>query len=215
MLLSYAALIGGLALLIFAGDFLVRGAVSIAQSLGIPTLVIGLTIVAFGTSAPELFISLKAAMDGVSGVAIGNVVGSNIANVLLVLGVPALIAITPCDETGAHRNALFMIVISIVFTGMCFIGTLNRLTGIVLLLLLCVFLADSVHTTRKHKKAAMVRQQVMLKMRKTTRIIWTSIPFQKTNWLLLSISCLVWSACLWREPHHHWRNRCCRLLGCF
>ncbi|KZL21593.1 Inner membrane protein YrbG [Pseudovibrio axinellae] len=152
MLFSYAALLGGLALLIFAGDLLVRGAVSIAQALGIPTLVIGLTIVAFGTSAPELFISLKAALDGVSGVAIGNVVGSNIANVLLVLGVPALIAATPCNESGAQRNALFMLVVSVIFTALCFMGTLNFYAGIALLALLLIFLADSVRATKKHRK---------------------------------------------------------------
>lgn len=152
MLFSYAALLGGLALLIFAGDLLVRGAVSIAKALGIPTLIIGLTIVAFGTSAPELFISLSAAFDGVSGVAIGNVVGSNIANVLLVMGIPALIATTPCDEKGAHRNALFMLVVSVIFAALCFLGTLNFYAGIGLLILLVFFLADSVRATRKHKK---------------------------------------------------------------
>lgn len=152
MLVSYAALLGGLALLIFAGDLLVRGAVSIAQALGIPTLVIGLTIVAFGTSAPELFISLKAALNGFSGVAIGNVVGSNVANVLLVLGIPALIAVTPCDESGAHRNALFMVVVSGIFSALCFLGTLNVYSGIALLVLLLVFLGDSVRATKKHKK---------------------------------------------------------------
>ncbi len=152
MLFSYAALLGGLALLIFAGDLLVRGAVSIAKALGIPTLIIGLTIVAFGTSAPELFISLSAAFDGASGVAIGNVVGSNIANVLLVMGVPALIAATPCDEKGAHRNALFMLVVSVIFAALCFLGTLNFYAGIGLLILLVIFLADSVRATRKHKK---------------------------------------------------------------
>ncbi|KZL22476.1 calcium/sodium antiporter [Pseudovibrio sp. WM33] len=152
MLFSYAALLGGLALLIFAGDLLVRGAVSIAQALGIPTLIIGLTIVAFGTSAPELFISLKAALDGVSGVAIGNVVGSNIANVLLVLGIPALIATTPCDENGAHRNALFMLVVSVIFAALCFMGTLTHYAGIGLLVLLIIFLGDSVRATKKHKK---------------------------------------------------------------
>ena len=94
----YLTLSAGILLLLIGGDVLVRGAVSLAVKLDIPTLVIGLTIVAFGTSAPELVISLRAALAGSSGIAIGNVVGSNIANIFLVLGIPALIAATNCDQ---------------------------------------------------------------------------------------------------------------------
>ncbi|HBF97430.1 MAG TPA: hypothetical protein DDW95_02675, partial [Alphaproteobacteria bacterium] len=87
----YLMAIAGLALLLLTGDLLVRGAVGVACRLGIPPLVIGLTIVAFGTSAPELMICIQAALAGSPGIAIGNVVGSNIANVFLVLGIPAMI----------------------------------------------------------------------------------------------------------------------------
>ncbi|MDN3720289.1 hypothetical protein QW131_16415 [Roseibium salinum] len=100
---------------------MVRGSVGIAQRLGVPNLIIGLTIVAFGTSAPELVISLKAALSGSGGIAIGNVVGSNIANVLAVLGLPALIAATPCGENGATRNAVFMVAVTLVFIALCFL----------------------------------------------------------------------------------------------
>ncbi|GGE86668.1 calcium/sodium antiporter [Stappia taiwanensis] len=152
MLIDYVSLIGGLVVLVVAGDVLVRGAVGIAERLGIPALVIGLTIVAFGTSAPELVISLGAAMDGLPGIAIGNVVGSNIANVLLVLGLPAIIAVTSCRETGAIRNSAFMVLITVVFIAMCFHSPISRLDGIVLLLLLGLFLWDSVRATRKHRR---------------------------------------------------------------
>ncbi len=152
MLISYISLIGGLVALIVAGDFLVRGAVSIAEKLGIPTLVIGLTIVAFGTSAPELFISLRAALDGFSGIAIGNVVGSNIANVLLVLGAPAIIATASCQEKGACRNAIFMVAVTVIFIGMCYFSPLSLIHGLVLLGLLALFLGDSVLATRRHKR---------------------------------------------------------------
>ena len=81
-MLSILTLIAGLVVLVFAGDYLVRGAVALAEKLSIDPLIIGLTIVAFGTSAPELFVSFQAALDGVSGIAIGNVVGSNIFNLL-------------------------------------------------------------------------------------------------------------------------------------
>ncbi|MBD8891418.1 calcium/sodium antiporter [Roseibium litorale] len=152
MLLEYVSLAGGLVALIVAGDILVRGSVGIAKRLGIPNLVIGLTIVAFGTSAPELFISLGAGLDGAGGLAIGNVVGSNIANVLLVLGMPALIAATPCGEDGATRNSVFMVFVSVVFIGLCYFSPIGFLAGLVLLTLLSVFLFDSVMATRRHRK---------------------------------------------------------------
>ena len=89
--MEYLNLIGGLLLLLVSGELLVRGAVSVAYRFKISTLVVGLTVVSFGTSAPELFISLMAALDGHPDIAIGNVVGSNIANLGLVLAVTILI----------------------------------------------------------------------------------------------------------------------------
>jgi cation:H+ antiporter len=151
MLIDYVSLVGGLVVLIVAGDVLVRGSVSVAERLGIPTLVIGLTIVAFGTSAPELVISLRAAIDGLSGIAIGNVVGSNIANVLAVLGLPALFAATSCDENGAVRNSVFMVAITAIFIGMAFHSPISRLDGTILLVLLALFLWESVRATRRHR----------------------------------------------------------------
>ena len=77
---DYLLLLVGLALLLFGGDLLVRGAVGLAEKLLVPPLIVGLTIVSFGTSAPELFISVEAALLGKAGIAVGNIVGSNIAN---------------------------------------------------------------------------------------------------------------------------------------
>ncbi len=82
----------GLVLLLFAGDALVKGAVNLSLRLGVPALIVSLTVVAFGTSAPELLISVQSILDGQPGLAIGNVVGSNIANILLIVGISALIA---------------------------------------------------------------------------------------------------------------------------
>jgi len=152
MLFDYISLAGGLVVLIIAGDVLVRGSVGIAQRLGIPNLVIGLTIVAFGTSAPELVISLKAALNDSGGIAIGNVIGSNIANVLLVLGLPALIAATPCGETGATQNAFFMVAVTLVFIALCFFTPIGLWAGLVLLVLLGVFLAASTIAAQRHRK---------------------------------------------------------------
>lgn len=91
MVFTTLLLLAGLALLIVSGDFLVRGASSLALRFHISTLVVGLTVVAFGTSAPELFVSIRAALEGTPDIAMGNVVGSNICNLALVLGVTALI----------------------------------------------------------------------------------------------------------------------------
>jgi cation:H+ antiporter len=141
--MEYFTLAAGLILLLVAGDILVRGAVSLAVKLEIPTLVIGLTIVAFGTSAPELVISLRAALAGSPGIAIGNVVGSNIANIFLVLGVPALIAATNCDQPFIKRNTFYVIGASLLFIGLCFIGPLTFWHGAVLFGFMVAFLVES------------------------------------------------------------------------
>ncbi|MGB0922224.1 MAG: calcium/sodium antiporter [Alphaproteobacteria bacterium] len=139
----YLAVIGGLVLLLLAGDLLVRGAVALAVRLDISPLIIGLTIVAFGTSAPELMISLEAALGGLPGIAIGNVIGSNIANVLLVLGVPAIIYPICCDQSGIRRNTFMMIGATLVFIAFAFQGTFSFTNGFVMVLMLAGFLAYS------------------------------------------------------------------------
>ena len=89
--MSYFLLLIGLVTLIAGGEFLVRGAVGVAQKFRLSSLVIGMTVVSFGTSAPELIVSIKAALYGSSEIAMGNVIGSNIANIALVLGITVLI----------------------------------------------------------------------------------------------------------------------------
>lgn len=145
---DYLLLIAGMVVLAAAGDALIRGSVGLAEKLKVPPLVIGLTIVAFGTSAPELFISVQAALAGVSGIAIGNVIGSNIANVLLVLGLPALIAPVLCDEDGVGRTILVMIGLTIVFMAMLSDGAISRFEGFALTALLALFLAGQFQVAR-------------------------------------------------------------------
>ncbi len=140
---AYVLLTFGLVVLVVAGDLLVRGAVAIAVRLGIPTLIIGLTIVAFGTSAPELVISLGAALSDAPGIALGNVVGSNIANILLVLGLPSILYATRCDEPGLLRNTAFMLVATAVFIALAFTTPLHVWQGTVLVVLMAAFLWDS------------------------------------------------------------------------
>ncbi|HMB47999.1 MAG TPA: calcium/sodium antiporter [Afifellaceae bacterium] len=138
-MLSALQLLIGLVVLTIGADILVRGSVGIAQHLRIPHLIVGLTIVAFGTSAPELVISLKAATEGSGGIAIGNVVGSNIANILIVLGLPSVITATLCDAKGTGRNLLFLLAITLIFLALCWDGELSRSDGVILLVLFVIF----------------------------------------------------------------------------
>ena len=99
----------GLFLLLISGDFLVKGAIQLSSRLGVSALLVSLTVVAFGTSAPELIVAIKATLSGSPGLAMGNVVGSNIANILLVLGLPTLIMGLKNNITDTKRSFGFMI----------------------------------------------------------------------------------------------------------
>jgi len=144
-MLVYVLLVVGLVSLLLGGDWLVKASVAMAERLGIPPLIIGLTIVAFGTSAPELVISIKAALDGSAGIAVGNVVGSNIANVLLVLGVPALIARIHYEKNDMAASILLMVAVSLVFVWQLSAPPLTYFDGFILLGFLAVFLGMQFH----------------------------------------------------------------------
>lgn len=143
--IALLAITGGLVLLIGAGELLVRGSVSLAKQFGIPRIIIGMTIVAFGTSVPELFVGIQSVRSGSPGLAIGNVVGSNIANVLLVLGLPSIIFPTVVKETGIRRNTVMMILFSGLFIWMSADGGLTFSDGVTLVFLLSGFLAYQAH----------------------------------------------------------------------
>ena len=110
--MSVFLVIAGLALLVVGGDFLVRASVGLSFKLKISKLVIGMTVVSFATSAPELLVSLQAALDGVSDIALGNVIGSNIANIGLVLGITAIISPLTVDKDFYKLNWPMMMLAS-------------------------------------------------------------------------------------------------------
>ena len=143
----------GLVILLLAGDALVKGAVNLALRVGIPALIVSLTIVAFGTSAPELLISIKAALDGVPGIALGNVVGSNTANVLMVLGIPALIAVMHTAEHDSRKSYLVMLASTVLFIGLAFRGTFDWIAGLILLGALALALGDNIVDSLRHRRA--------------------------------------------------------------
>ncbi len=154
MVFVYAAL--GLVILLLAGDALVKGAVNLSLRVGIPALIVSLTIVAFGTSAPELLISIKAALEGVPGIALGNVVGSNTANVLLVLGVPALIAVMHTSQCDSRKSYVLMLAATVLFIALAFRGVFDAVAGVVLLVVLALILGDAVRDALAHRRAGKI-----------------------------------------------------------
>lgn len=149
MILELGFVIIGLAALIFGGDFLVRGAVGIAAKAKLSKLVIGMTVVSFGTSAPELIVSLQSAFDGSPEIAIGNVVGSNIANLGLVLGITVLIFPMPVSRNTIKFDWPMMILASGLFYLFAFDLNLTRWEGLVLFILLIAFLVFIIRKSRR------------------------------------------------------------------
>ncbi len=143
----------GLLILLLAGDALVRGAVNLSLRLGVPALIVSLTIVAFGTSAPELLIAISAVKENAPGIALGNVVGSNTANILLVLGLPALLATLHTSECDSRKNYVFMLMASVLFIALAFCGTFTLFSGAILLSGLALMLMNAFREAHAHRKA--------------------------------------------------------------
>jgi cation:H+ antiporter len=150
MTLSFVYLFIGFVLLIAGGEFLVRSSVGLSLKLNLSRMIIGLTVVSFATSAPELLVSVQAALNGSSAIALGNVIGSNIANIGLVLGLTAIIAPLSIDQDFLRFNWPWMMVFSLILYGMLwFHQDINFWEGIVLLSLLVVFLFLLIKKARK------------------------------------------------------------------
>ncbi len=130
--LTVVYLVAGLALLVLGAEFLVRGASKLAVTVGIPPLIIGLTVVAFGTSAPELAVSLNAGLNGQADIALGNVVGSNICNVLLILGTSAIIAPLVVAQQLVRLDVPIMIGVSALVMLFGLDGQIGRSDGVIL-----------------------------------------------------------------------------------
>jgi len=144
------ALLVGLLLLFFGGELLVRGSVALALKMRISTLVVGMTVVSFATSAPELFVSLQAVLNGSNDIAFGNVIGSNIANITLVLGVTALIFRVKISEQTATLNYPVLLLASLVFGSvMYYFNGIPQELGFLFIFLLLVFTWILISKSRK------------------------------------------------------------------
>lgn len=147
----YLELLLGFVLLLTSGEFLVRGGVSIAKRLKISSLVIGMTIVAFGTSAPEFIVSLKAALAGSPEIAIGNVIGSNIANIALILGATAIVFPLIVPRNTLRMDWPIMALASLLFLLAASDGLISRGEGIVGFILLVLFIVVQIVTSKQDK----------------------------------------------------------------
>ncbi|MGP1449607.1 MAG: calcium/sodium antiporter [Wolinella sp.] len=151
MLVNISLFLGGLILLVVGADWLVKGASKLAFKIGISPLVVGLTVVAFGTSAPELAINIKSSLNGQADIALGNVVGSNIFNVLFILGVSALITPLLVDRQLIRLDVPLMIIASLAIYAFSLDGNLGILDGAILLGAMISYIIFIIRQSRKEK----------------------------------------------------------------
>lgn len=186
MILQFLFIIIGIALVLWGADRLTEGASAIARRLNVPEIVIGLTIVAAGTSAPELFVSMVSALKGTPDLAIGNVVGSNIFNSMLIVGVTAMVAPMTISKSTVLKDIPFAVAASLLliiisadgFRSLSFSGhVISRLDGLWLLLGFAAFMYYT-YRVAKNGKAAVSQQHVMP--------VW-----QGCLWVIIGLGCLV------------------------
>lgn len=154
MIIDIFYILLGFLLLIKGGDYLVEGAVAIAQRAKLSKMVIGMTVVGFGTSMPELLVSAQSALVGNSGIAIGNVVGSNIANIALILGVSSLIIPIATTRNTLKVDHPFMMLSALLFVAVAMTGSIERWAGVLFVLMLAGFVTYQVISSRKKNAAA-------------------------------------------------------------
>lgn len=151
--MTIGLMLGGLACLAIGGELLVRGASHLAALVGVSPLVIGLTVVSFGTSSPELAVSIQAGLAGKSDIAIGNVVGSNIFNILFILGACALISPLIVAVQLIRREVPFMIAVSLLLAVLALDSTIGWSDGLLLFSLLLGYIVWSIYASRKESAA--------------------------------------------------------------
>jgi cation:H+ antiporter len=152
-MITVLQMVGGFVLLLFGAEFLVRGAVSVARKLKVAPMIIGMTIVAYGTTSPELVVSLQAAYDNLPGISVGNVVGSNIANILLILGLSAVIFPIVVKPQLLYRDAAMMMGAALLFTVLAYSGTIEQWQGGLMVALLVAYTLYAFRQERLKGKA--------------------------------------------------------------
>lgn len=158
MIVDSLYILVGLGLLVLGGEYLVRGAVALALRLGIAPVVVGLTVVAFGTSAPEMIVSVSAAIGGQPGIALGNVIGSNIANVLVILGATAVIAPVLSNDDELKKSWTYAVAASVLLIALCLLGPLGWWHGAIMLAGLALTLYFQISRARQGQMQAEVAE---------------------------------------------------------
>lgn len=149
MIIDILLIILGLILLVKGGDYLIDGSVAIAKRVHLSNMVIGITVIGFGTSVPELLVSIQAAWEGNAGIAIGNVVGSNISNIALILGASALLCPLAATRQLLRIDIPFMLLSAILMVGIAMTGTIDRIPGLLLFGMLVAFVTWQVRRSRR------------------------------------------------------------------
>ena len=155
--MMYMELLGGLIILMGAAEVMIRGAVGLARLFGLSPLLIGMTVVALGTSAPELVVSLDAALTGNAGIATGNIVGSNIANVLLIVGAAAVISPMARRGDRLYRDGALLVLCTALFVMLCWGDTLDVAHGVLLLIIFLGFMGSAYWRDINNPKASAER----------------------------------------------------------
>ena len=184
--MEFVLIVAGLVILVFGGDYLVKGASGIALRFKVPPMLVGMTVVALGTSAPELVVTVQAALSGKPDIAIGNVVGSNIANVALILGITVIIFPIAIKKDSLKFDWVVMMIASLLFYVFALDGAISRLDGIIFLLGLIFFIGFSIfRVRRKNRKEGVPPVETQ---KKSQRLIF-SIVF-----ILIGIAGLIFGA---------------------
>ncbi len=193
--INVAALVGGFVVLIYSADRFVLGSASLARNLGISPLVIGLTVVGFGTSAPELLVSSIAAWQGDTGLAVGNALGSNILNIGLILGCTALIAPIVIHSRALRWEMPILLIVCLLAYGLSFDERFERWEGATLLLGLVVFLIWLVWQARQTPPGDLLAQELESELPPSVSMVmaWLWIVLGLLG-LLLSSRAVVWGA---------------------
>ena len=174
MLLDIVFILLGLALLVKGGDYLVDGSVAIAKRAKLSEMVIGLTVVGFGTSMPELLVSAQSAWMGNSGIAIGNVVGSNISNIALILGVTSIVQVIPAQKITLKIDLPFMLLSFALFVAIAMTGSIGRVAGVIAVIILFSFVAYQVRKSRK-AEAALAKENPDAQNEAEPMALWKAI----------------------------------------
>ncbi len=165
--MSFLYVLAGLVLLYVGGESVLKGAVGTAKKLNVSPLLIGLTIVSIGTSLPEFFVTLAAAMEGRTDVSIGNIVGSNIANVLFMIGITGFFTTLTIERDFLKRDGLFLVLATLLFAGLAYMGVMDKISGIVMIAALLFFLvraylserADPLASALAHEAEELVQDE--------------------------------------------------------